>query len=85
MPIFSGYYSEQEGLHASLSAAAFKLANIAFEGTENKKLAENALANKPLELIKHMLDISVLLKLKALAVTTTQPGNDKKIEATTSC
>ena len=72
----------RQGLKASQGHEAwlnfFKLASIAFEDIENKKLAKNAESKDRLELIKYIDRLGVLHKLRAFAVSTKHLGNDKK-------
>lgn len=56
----------------------FKLASIAFEDIENKKIKKNANSKDRAELIKYIDRIGVLPRLKAFAVSTKHLGNDKK-------
>lgn len=60
----------------------FKLASIAFEDIENKKIKRNATSKDRTELIKYIERIGVLPRLKAFAVSTKHLdlGNDKKGE-----
>ena len=56
----------------------FKLASIAFEDIENRKLAKNSSTNERIELIKFIDNLKVLAKLRAFVVSTKHLGNDKK-------
>lgn len=56
----------------------FKLASIAFEDIENKKLAKNSASKDRAELIKYIERLNVLPKLKAFAVSTKHLGSNKK-------
>lgn len=71
-----------QGLKASQGHEAwlrfFKLASIAFEDIENRKLAKNSQSKERLELIKYIERIGVLPRLRAFVVTTKHLGTDKK-------
>jgi Region found in RelA / SpoT proteins len=56
----------------------FKLASIAFEDIENKRLAKNSSTRERLELIKYIGRLNVLPKLKAFAVSTKHLGSNRK-------
>ena len=56
----------------------FKLASIAFEDIENRKISENASIQKRLELIKAIDELSVLPKLKAFVISTEHLGKDNQ-------
>ena len=56
----------------------FKLASIAFEDIESKRLNSNAASKDRIELIRCIDRLGVLPKLRAFAVSTKHLGNDKK-------
>jgi hypothetical protein len=56
----------------------FKLASIAFEDIENRKLNKNARTKERLELIKYIDRIGVIPRLRAFAVSTRHLGKDQK-------
>lgn len=56
----------------------FKLASVAFEDIENKRLARNSSSKERLELIKYIDRLNVLPKLRAFAVSTKLLGRDKQ-------
>lgn len=72
----------RQGLKASQGHDAwlnfFKLASIAFEDIENKKLAKNSGSKERLELIKYIERLGVLPRLRAFAVSTRHLGKDPK-------
>lgn len=72
----------RQGLKASQGHDAwlkfFKLASIAFEDIENKRLAKSAESKERLELVKYIERLGVMHKLRAFAVSTKHLGKDKK-------
>ena len=71
-----------QALKASLGHDAwlnfFKLASIAFEDIENKKLAKNSSTKERIELVKYIDRLGVLPRLRAFAVSTNHLGKDRK-------
>lgn len=71
-----------QALKASMGREAwlnfFKLASIAFEDIENKRLTRNVATKDRLELIKYIDRLGVLPRLRAFAVSTKHLGSDKK-------
>jgi hypothetical protein len=56
----------------------FRLASIAFQDIENRKLARNASTQERKELIKYIDELDVPSKLRAFAVSTRNLSKDKK-------